>query len=157
MKPITNLRELSIGQLSRVTQVPIETIRYWERLGLAPLPPRSRQGHRLYNDGHARQLVFIRRARRLGFGLRDLRSLLTFAAKGNASCSDVRPLAERHLERIRAELADLMVIEDLLARSVSRCSENSIGTCPVLDLINGVACEAQRIDGPVDHSIKALR
>jgi len=150
MTPMTNVRGLSIGQLSEVTQVPIETIRYWERLGLAPLPPRSERGHRLYNDGHARQLVFLRRARRLGFRIRDVRSLLEFAANGNGSCADIRPLAERHLERIRAKLADLMVVEELLARSVSGCSENSTGTCPVLDLINGVACEAQKIDGPID-------
>src|SRR5215472_4366152 len=107
MTAVANSRELTIGQLSKVVQVPIETIRYWERLGLAPIPPRSRRGHRLYNDGHVRQLVILRRARRLGFGLHDLRDLLRFAAAGESVCAEVLPLAERHLQRVRAKLADL--------------------------------------------------
>src|SRR5262249_47635726 len=133
MTPIANLRELTIGQLSRVAQVPIETIRYWERLGLAPTPPRNKLGHRLYNDGHVRQLVILRRARRLGFGLHDLRDLLRFAAAGDSACADVRPLAERHLQRVRAKLADLTAIEQLLACAVSECSATPLVTCPVLD------------------------
>jgi MerR family mercuric resistance operon transcriptional regulator len=63
-------RGLQIGGLSRETGVNIETIRYYERIGLLPSPPRSEGGHRLYDDGHRQRLVFIRRSRQLGFALR---------------------------------------------------------------------------------------
>ena len=147
MTPITNLRELTIGQLSRVAQVPVETIRFFERLGLAPTPPRNNLGHRLYNDGHVRQLVILRRARRLGFGLHDLRDLLRFAAAGESACADVRPLAERHLQRVRGKLADLMAIEQLLACAVSACSANLVVSCPVLDLLEDEESDVEEIDG----------
>jgi MerR family transcriptional regulator, mercuric resistance operon regulatory protein len=152
MTAIANSRELTIGQLSRVAQVPIETIRYWERLGLAPIPPRSKRGHRLYNDGHVQQLVILRRARRLGFGLRDLPSLLKLSAAGASSCADVRSLAERHLERVRAKLAHLTAIERLLADAVRACSENPVVMCPLLDLLDNAASDVEKIEGAMPRS-----
>jgi len=152
MTAVARSRELTIGQLSKVAQVPIETIRYWERLGLAPIPPRSRLGHRLYNDGHVRQLVILRRARRLGFGLRDLRSLLKLSAAGKSSCADVLPVAQRHLERVRAKLADLTAIERLLADAVRACSENPVIMCPLLDLLDSAASDVETIERAMPQS-----
>ena len=152
MTAVANSRELTIGQLSKVVQVPIETIRYWERLGLAPIPPRSRRGHRLYNDGHVRQLVILRRARRLGFGLRDLRSLLKLSAAGKSSCADVLPLAQLHLERVRAKLADLTAIERLLADAVRACSEDPVIMCPLLDLLDSAASDVETIGRAMPQS-----
>ena len=67
---------LSIGALSEQTAVNIETIRFYERLGILPAPPRSAGGHRLYNNVHKRRLIFIRRARDLGFSLKEVRMLI---------------------------------------------------------------------------------
>ena len=69
-------KSLAIGALSRDTGVHIETIRYYERIGLLPEPPRSQGRHRVYNDGHRQRLVFIRRSRELGFSLDEIRVLL---------------------------------------------------------------------------------
>src|SRR5215471_11020071 len=118
MRPVTKARGLRIGEVARATDVSIETIRYWERLGLAVAPQRSAQGHRVYDESHIRRLAFLRRARKLGFGLRDLHELVRLAPSDLVSCSRARGIAARHLTQVRARLAELTEIESALARAV---------------------------------------
>jgi MerR family transcriptional regulator, mercuric resistance operon regulatory protein len=102
MPAITSARagSLAIGELSRLTGVHIETIRYYERLGMLAVPSRTAGGRRLYEHGHVRALAFIRRARELGFALEEIRALVELSGSEPASCAEVRKIASHHLEDV---------------------------------------------------------
>ena len=89
---------MPIGELSRLCGVHIETIRYYEKIGMLPAPPRTESGRRVYGPKETRILVFIRRGRELGFTLDQIRALLTLGGPGKASCAEVREIAEHHIE-----------------------------------------------------------
>ena len=127
---------LPIGELSRLSGVNIETIRYYERIKLIPAPPRTQSGRRLYSATDLRLLAFIRRSRELGFSLDEIRTLLRLGGPGKASCREVREIASRHLGNIRAKLNDLMKLERLLARTIARCSGRTAPDCPMLDILD---------------------
>jgi MerR family mercuric resistance operon transcriptional regulator len=138
MRAITASRaeNLPIGELSRLSGVNIETIRYYERIKMLPPPPRTASGRRVYGATDLRFLVFIRRSRELGFSLDEIRALLRLGAPGMASCSEVKEIAARHLEDIRAKLGDLKKLEHLLSKTVARCSGKTAPDCPVLDILD---------------------
>jgi MerR family transcriptional regulator, mercuric resistance operon regulatory protein len=138
-KAFTMTRELSIGRLAAAAAVNLETIRYYERIKLMPPPARTPGGHRSYGDEHVRRLMFIRRARELGFGIEEIRALLALAAPGRVSCAKVRKIAEARLAEVRAKLADLSKLEHILAGTVSKCSGEPAPPCPVLDMLDAGA------------------
>lgn len=127
---------IPIGELSRLTGVNIETIRYYEKIRMLRPPPRTEGGRRIYGPTEARVLAFIRRGRQLGFGLEDIRALLALGGPGKASCADVRKIAAHHLDDIRIKIADLRKLESLLAKTIAQCSGNSVPECPVLDILD---------------------
>ena len=127
---------LLIGELSRLTSVNIETIRYYEKIKMLRPPPRTEGGRRVFGPTETRVLAFIRRGRELGFGLDDIRALLDLRAPGRASCADVRQIAARHLDDIRLKIADLRKLEKLLAKTIARCSGSMAPDCPVLDILD---------------------
>ncbi len=131
------MRELTIGRLAAKTGVNLETIRYYERIGMIPRPALTKGGHRSYTEVEARRLAFIRRARELGFSLDEIRALLALAEAGQAACAEVRPIAQAHLENVRAKLADLAKLEKIFSETVSRCSDTASPHCPVLDMLQG--------------------
>ena len=141
MASITNsrARPLSIGPLSRLTRVHIETIRYYERIGLTPTPPRSSNGRRSYAPEHVERLRFIRRARELGFGIESIRTLLALSSGGSTSCAQARGIAVRHLADVRLKLVHLAQLEKILAETVRQCDAQCCGddapVCPVLDAL----------------------
>lgn len=126
---------LSIGELSRLTGVNIETIRYYEKIKLLPAPPRTEGGHRLYREPERRALSFIRRARELGFTLQEIRGLLDLGGPGTVTCAEVRKLADHHLEEIRTKITDLRKLERLLASTIAKCSGRKVPECPVIDVL----------------------
>jgi MerR family mercuric resistance operon transcriptional regulator len=138
MRTITSSRAatFSIGKLSKHSGVNIETIRYYERVKMLALPPRTASGRRVYDPTDLRLLVFIRRARELGFSLDEIRALLRLGGPEKASCREVREIAAHHLEGVRSKLHDLKKIERLLADTVSRCSGATAPDCPVLDILD---------------------
>jgi MerR family mercuric resistance operon transcriptional regulator len=101
---------VTIGVLSGHTGVNIETIRYYERIGIAPKPPRSAGGQRLYADEHRQRLIFIRRSRELGFTLDQVRALLGLAGGRRMTCAKVKTLTEAHVGDIRRKVKDLSVL-----------------------------------------------
>src|SRR5262252_2657995 len=109
MRAITAPRaeHIPIGEVSRLTGVNIETIRYYERIKMLPAPQRTASGRRVYGPHEARILAFIRRSRELGFSLDEIRALLRLGAPGKASCGQVKAIANHHLQDIRAKLGDL--------------------------------------------------
>ena len=130
------MRGLTIGKLAGLSGVNLETVRYYERIGLMPAPDRTEGGHRLYGEAHSRRLTFIRRGRELGFGIEAIRALLDLAEPGHRSCDEVQAIAADHLAEVRAKLADLARLEAILANTVSRCASHaSAPSCPVLEML----------------------
>ena len=113
-------KSLRIGELSRRTGCNIETIRYYERIGLLPRPDR-RGRYRHYDAGGVSSLAFIRRARDLGFTLDEIRALLRLSTGGQKACVEVRDLARNHLDYVRQRIADLRSMERVLAAAVRQC------------------------------------
>ena len=128
---------MQIGQLSKRTACHIETIRYYERIGMLPSPARTAGRYRVYDTADVRRLAFIRRARELGFTLNEVRTLLALSAnEGSAACADVRELAERHLAEVRAKIADLQAMERVLADAVRCCAAGETAGCPIIDTLS---------------------
>jgi MerR family mercuric resistance operon transcriptional regulator len=132
----SRLEAIAIGELSRLTGVNIETIRYYEKIELLPAPMRTVGGHRLYGPRERRTLAFIRRARELGFTLDEIRALLDLGGPGRASCAEVKAIAAHHLDDIRAKIADLKKLERLLASTIAKCSGRKVPECPVIDILD---------------------
>lgn len=127
--------QYAIGVLSRRTGVNIETVRYYERIGLMPAPARSEGGHRLYGGGHLLRLNFVRRARDLGFTLDEVRALLDLAESRDLPCAEALDVAARHLEDVRTKIAGLRKMETVLAEMVARCAHGSTPDCPILEAL----------------------
>jgi MerR family mercuric resistance operon transcriptional regulator len=135
---ITDARaeRFTIGDLSDLTGVNIETIRYYERIKMLPAPPRTEGGRRVYASTHFRILAFIRRSRELGFSLDEIRALIRLGGPDKASCRQVRQIAMHHLDDIRAKIADLRKMERLLSKTVAQCTGTTAPDCPVLDILD---------------------
>jgi len=138
MPAITAARaqELTIGRLSELTGVNMETIRYYERTKVLPAPARTESGRRVYQSADVRTLAFLRRARELGFSLDEIRALLRLGGPEKASCREVRRIAAHHLDDIRAKISDLRKLERLLAKTVAQCTGTTAPVCPVLDILD---------------------
>lgn len=121
----------SIGAAARQSGVAIETIRYYERTGIVPPPPRSASGRRVYGAAEIGRLAMIRRCRDLGFPLADVRVLLDLAQDQSGTCAEVKSLAEGHLAEVRNKLRDLKALETALAELVAGCAGGK-RACPAL-------------------------
>jgi MerR family mercuric resistance operon transcriptional regulator len=127
---------ITIGELSRLTGVNIETIRYYERVKMLPKPSRTTGGRRIYDQTHTRVLAFIRRSRELGFSPDEVRALLRLGGPAKAPCRQVRDIALDRLNDIRAKIADLRKLERLLAKTIAQCTGTTEPECPVLDILD---------------------
>jgi MerR family mercuric resistance operon transcriptional regulator len=129
---------IQIGDLARQSGCNIETIRYYERIGLLPTPPRSAGRYRLYDAPDVQRLAFVRRARELGFTLDQVRALLALSANDRRdACREVHDLAAEHLGEVRAKIADLRAMERILADAVRRCPAGELPGCPIIDALSG--------------------
>jgi MerR family mercuric resistance operon transcriptional regulator len=122
---------IRIGELSRRTGCNVETIRYYERIGLLPAPPR-RGRYRSYGTEDVDRLGFLRRARELGFGLDEIRGLVDLAAGGQSSCAEARDIAAAHLREVRARISDLRRMERVLGETVRACDAGDNAGCPLI-------------------------
>jgi MerR family mercuric resistance operon transcriptional regulator len=123
------------GRLATEAGCNIETIRYYEQIALMPAPKRSGSGYRLYSKPERRRLRFILRGRELGFSIEELRSLLSLVDGGNYTCGDIRDLTLRHLDSVRAKIADLRRLERTLADVSAQCEGGAVPECPVIDAL----------------------
>ncbi len=123
-----------IGELSRRSGVHIETIRYYEKVGLLPRPSRTAGGHRFYADDALKRLTFIRRSRELGFSLDEVRNLLGLV-EGGFTCGEVQEAALMHLSDIRRKIADLRRMERVLAETAKHCEGGAAPRCPIVDVL----------------------
>ena len=126
---------LTIGRLAQSSGVNLETIRYYERIGLMPAPRRTEGGHRVYDRTHVRRLGFIRRSRELGFSLNEIRTLLSLVDGGDYTCAEVRDMTLRHLADIRSKITDLRRLERSLRDMAAQCSGDTVPECPIIDVL----------------------
>ncbi len=126
---------LAIGALSKRTGCKVETIRYYERARLLPIPARSPGGYRLYGSAHLKRLTFIRRARALGFSIDEVRKLFKLADERTRPCAEVRVVAGAHLEDVQAKIADLRAMERVLRETVAQCANGRRADCPLIEAL----------------------
>ena len=137
MRDHGRVKGLQRGELAKRTGSNLETVRYYEKIGLMPEPPRTPGGHRAYNAAHEERLRFIRRARELGFGIEEIRGLLTLVDRHAVTCAEVQEMTLHHLIDVRAKIADLRRLERTLAATVAACSGDEVPNCPVIDALVG--------------------
>lgn len=135
--------EPTIGALARATGVNVETIRYYHRIGLLPVPRPARGTFRRYDRGSFKRVRFIRRAQRLGFSLEEIALLLGLA--DGKHCAETRTLAEKKLALVEAKLADLGAIRRALKTMVAACGRGGSGRgCPIIESLSEDESEASR-------------
>lgn len=115
----------SRGQLSKVSGVNAETIRFYEGKGLLPIPARTEGGHRIYDDSHLQQLRFIHRCRDLGFNLQTVSELIALSKKDLNTCHSVKELTSKHIKDIQQKISDLKKMEKSLKQLVTHCDDSS--------------------------------
>jgi DNA-binding transcriptional MerR regulator len=135
---------MKISDLSRATGVDVETIRYYEKSGLLPAPPREANGYRHYGPDQLERLAFVRHCRALDMPLADVKSLLDFAQGEPDTGGDIEALVEAQLKRVRARLKSLRALERQLAQLRDRCDANHAAhECGILhELVSAAHGEA---------------
>ncbi|MCG2581548.1 MAG: Cd(II)/Pb(II)-responsive transcriptional regulator [Marinobacter sp.] len=124
---------MKIGETSSATGIPVETIRYYEKIGLVPEPERQASGYRHYRQSHLDRLLFIKRCRNLDMAQDEIRELIRLADQPDADCSEVDALLARHLSHVRERLRELTSLEDTLERLQKACSEGrTVSECGIL-------------------------
>ncbi|MFC3614087.1 Cu(I)-responsive transcriptional regulator [Lutimaribacter marinistellae] len=122
---------MNIGDVSRETGLPAKTIRYYEDIGLIT-PQRGENGYRRFRDTDLHKLTFLGRARALGFTIEDCRTLLALYEDETRASADVKTVAQDHLARIEAKIADLKSMRDTLRHLVDACAGDNRPDCPIL-------------------------
>ena len=113
----------TIGEAAAQSGVSADTIRYYERIGVLPKPPRSDSGYRRYTDAHVGRIVFVRNAARFGFPLKELSSFLTSREKGQPPCRRVRAAGERLLQDMERQIAELREARNQMRRTLADWDE----------------------------------
>lgn len=129
---------LSIGAIARQTGVAVETVRYYEKIGLLREPVRTTGNYRSYSRDDLKRLGFIRRARSLGFSLDQIRSLLDLSDDRDRSCCEVDIMAQAQLKTIEGKIADLQALQQQLDRLISQCAKGTVADCLILDALSHI-------------------
>lgn len=129
------VKGLQRAELARRTGCNLETVRYYEKVGLLPEPPRTASGYRNYDTAHERRLRFVLRARELGFSLDEIRGLLRLVDERDRPCAEARDVAATHLADVRAKIADLRRMERVLKDVVIQCGDGTLPECPLIETL----------------------
>lgn len=136
---------LTIGELGKATDTKVETVRYYERIGLLPKPARTAGNYRAYGAAELGRLSFIRRARDLGFPLDQVRALLDLSDDRARDCATVDALASEHLREVDRKIADLTALRRELGALLASCKGGTVAQCRILDALGPAATERNRI------------
>jgi Cu(I)-responsive transcriptional regulator len=128
-------KPLNIGALAKATDTKVETIRWYERVGLLPAPARTTGNYRIYDDAHLGRLSFIRRARDLGFSLDQIRALLDLAEDRDRSCDAVDVIAREHLGEVDRKIADLQALRRELDSLIGQCRRGKVAECHIIEAL----------------------
>ncbi len=132
------MKPLTIGEVARQAVVGVETVRFYERQGLLEEPERRASGYRQYDEEAVAILRFIRRAKELGFTLREIKALLALRLDNSASRADVRQQAKAKVADIEARIADLQRMREALQKLIKKCHGDCSTTgCPILAALQG--------------------
>jgi MerR family transcriptional regulator, mercuric resistance operon regulatory protein len=124
------------AELAQRSGCNIETVRFYEKRGFLPPPPRTAGGHRDYAPDHLRRLTFIRRSRELGFTLHEVRSLLTLVDGSDWTCAEVRAITLEHLADVRRKITDLENLAQTLEDMAAQCDGGTVPVCPVIEALS---------------------
>jgi MerR family mercuric resistance operon transcriptional regulator len=131
----------SVGDLAARSGCKVETVRYYEKTGLMPEPPRSEGGHRIYSLEQLKRLFFIRRSRNLGFSIEQVKELLRFVDEPDHTCGEVRAMAVQQVQAAQDKIDDLKRLQKALNTMAARCKGGRYKAeeCPIIDaLFEGV-------------------
>lgn len=129
------MSSLTIGRLAKATGTKVETVRYYERIGLLGAPARSEGNYRVYSGAELGRLSFIRRARDLGFTLEQVRELLGLSDDRSRSCGAADELAREHLAAVDRKITDLRALRRELGNLVEQCSHGTIADCRIIEAL----------------------
>ncbi len=131
------MNSLTVGKLAKIVGINLETVRYYERIGLLPKPERTESGYRLYGNKDVKRLLFIVKAKELGFTLKEIKELLNLKIESKGTCGDVKKIAMNKISDIENKIKDLTRIKNVLQKLIAHCINEEITTddCPILEAI----------------------
>lgn len=142
------IQQYSIGQLAKRLNCAVQTLRYYERIGLVAPPHRTEGNQRRYSDAHLNQLRFIRHAREHGFSLDAIKSLLRLSRHADDPCDEANAIAEEQLVAVRSRIARLQALEEELSRMVGVCEGGKVEDCRVIEVLENHALCLHDHNGP---------
>ncbi len=131
----TTCAPITRGELAKRSGCHLETVRYYEQIGLLLPPERTKGGHRLYKDNDQRRLRFILRSRELGFSIDEIRSLLSLVDAKTYTCGEIHDLTVDHLGSVQRKIVDLKRLERTLIKISGECAGGAIPDCPVINTL----------------------
>jgi len=131
------MEHYKVGDIAEKVGVNVETLRYYEKIKIMPKPKRMESRYRIYDELDLKRLLFIKRAKELGFTLKEIKELLNLKIESTATCGDVKHLAEHKLTDIEERIKDLKNIKNVLIKLVNQCVCEEVSTeeCPILEVI----------------------
>ncbi len=131
------MEHYKVGEIAKKVGLNVETLRYYEKIKIMPKPKRKESRYRFYDEVDLKRLQFIKRAKELGFTLKEIKELLNLKIESTATCGDVKHLAENKLKDIEERIKDLRNIKSVLAKLINQCicEEISSEECPILEVI----------------------
>ena len=131
-----------IGELARATGTKVETIRWYERIGLLAAPARTGGNYRAYGRSHLERLSFVRRARDLGFSLDHVRELLRLSDQQDRPCEEIDLIARGHLEEVERKVADLTALGNELRQIIGQCGHGTVAECRIIEALSPLPAAA---------------
>ncbi len=126
----------SIGKMAKTGNCKVQTIRYYEEVGLLPKPARSAGNQRMYTEMHLKRLSFIRHSRELGFSLEQIRNMLDLTDNPDHSCESVDQIAKSHLADVESKILRLVDMKSELERMIKQCAGNHVGDCRIIEVLS---------------------
>jgi MerR family transcriptional regulator, mercuric resistance operon regulatory protein len=134
--PETNIfRAFTIGHLSKKTGVNIETIRYYERIGVMLEPDRTANGYRQFSHDDLKRLSFVKKCRELGFSLEEVRTMLVMVDNDHLSCGEIHEMTTGHLAAVEQRIRRLRSLKGVLSKMADQCTQGDVPDCPVIDAL----------------------
>ena len=128
--------QFSIGDMAKTGNCKVQTVRYYEDIGLLPAPARSAGNQRIYTREHRDRLRFIRHAREMGFPLERIREILALGDEPSHSCAEIDQIAREHLRDVESRIERLQSLRAELQRMISECTANRVAECRVIEVLS---------------------
>ncbi|WP_432381567.1 MerR family transcriptional regulator [Duganella sp. P38] len=126
----------TIGQLAVAADMPAATIRYYEKIALLAAPTRTPGNYRQYDDNDLARLIFVKRARDIGFTIDQIRSLLLFSDQRDADCCEVMAMTGEHLRTVEQKIAELTALKNILSELLTSCQGGRVAECRIIDALH---------------------